>query len=173
MLFSLREYRLTMSRSIIKLEVRNTAEEKPEGEGYVYAFDNDTGQWNYVMASVVRNTFRRITRWIPRNLDESTTPAYYSTAQRMPTEADGDGFGRVLVCRAGCAHWIVTPVIDVSLDEFKYWQPMPDAPISEKTECEKAFEAKTSWITGATSETADVRKEAFQAGYEAAIKETR
>lgn len=54
--------------------------------------------------------------------------------------------------------------------ELPYWMPMPPAPVLLKTACEIAFAEKFGPITSVRSQT---RFELFQAGYEAARKETR
>lgn len=66
-----------------------------------------------------------------------TAPEYYETSQRMPTEADSDEEGRILVWveGSGCNFWASS----LFSTKAKYWMPMPPAP---KTACEREFEAK-------------------------------
>lgn len=162
-------------RSRITIEVRNTAEEKPTiedaADDLVLAISEGVAflmPWRNVAESP-----SEFPLWASRVLEP--TPAYYSTAQRPPTEADSTA-GAVLGYGNGiqtAKEWQTVGFdrVESSHILWPFWQPMPPAPEKQKTECEKAFEAKYASQVGSTKK--DEALSFFQAGYEAARKETR
>lgn len=103
-------------------------------------------------------------------------PACYSTAQRMPTEADGTagktGYGSKFVSAYALRDCLWGPYSVKEINEhpegYPAWMPMPAAPVAENTECEKAFEKHCEQRGDGNGQWLD-----FVAGYEADRKETR
>lgn len=158
-------------RERITIEVRNTAEEKPNQEhttgGAVFVKLN--GKWSLVAYTFVTLHPEAYPEWAPAN-DICAEAAYCETAKRMPTEADADPLDAVLVWRRFPDCWIVRNWQDAKA--FNLWQPMPAAPVPEKTTCERAFEAKWEHFTyRKLHHDRQSAFEMFQAGYEAARKE--